>query len=177
MEHISWQKVRMGSWRALRTQFREVTSLQIWMIWTITEQTQTRTILEFMSSCDFFKEGNRKKWNQENANQRNKHVIVETNTETEFGLFFLDRGYLRVTNQLTKRFYRNNVANKWKNWNINTLQTLKNNSNGSKQKLPMLLISQNENQQPGCMCLLSEPHNSTQRHCCQRIKPETNQDA
>ena len=55
------------------------------------------------------------------------------------------------------------------------LQTLKN-SNGSRQKLPMLLISQNEKQEPGCMCLQSEPYNSTQRHCCQRIKPETHQD-
>ena len=55
------------------------------------------------------------------------------------------------------------------------LQTLKN-SNGSRQKLPMLLISQNENQEPGCMCLQSKPYNSTQRHCCQRIKSETHQD-
>ena len=56
------------------------------------------------------------------------------------------------------------------------MECQKKNNNGSKQKLPMLLISQNENQQPGCMCLLSEPHNSTQRRCCQRFKPETNQD-
>lgn len=67
-----------------------------------------------MSSCDFFKEGNRKNENQENANQRNKHVIVETNTETELGIWsvLLGQRVSQRSKPVDKRFYRNNVANK-----------------------------------------------------------------